>query len=133
MDRYPLFKYSIISLLKKFNLLGVFTIEKVVKIWKKMVIVEDFQYFFAAAVLCDLKSKLLLMDLNECLSCIKSLEGILDIESCINFAVTMSSCLLKNFLTINYCKEKGNETEYKNEFYSTRPWEIPLSPLEVSN
>jgi len=112
---------------------SVFTIDKVKKIWEKMILMEDFQYLFAVSILCDLKSKLLLMDLNDCLSCIKSLEGIVDVDNCIKFAVMMTSLLSSNFFSIPYCSEEHNEDEYQNEFYSTRPWEVPINSVEVSN
>lgn len=103
---------------------NIFTIDRVIKIWEKMLVIPDFHYYFAAAMLCDLKSKIMLMDFNECAACIKNLEGLVDIDHCIQYAVVMAKSLPKSFLVLNYRKE-GDDEQFQNEFYTTRPWEIP--------
>jgi hypothetical protein len=35
----------------------------------------NFLFTFGTAIMCDLKDKFMLMNLNDCLSCIRNLEG----------------------------------------------------------
>ena len=76
--------------------------------------------------MCDLKSKLQIMNLNECMSCIRNLEGIIDINSCIYYAGEILEYLPGSFFIVNSLKNKEQIHEYDNQFYLERPWEIPI-------
>lgn len=97
-----------------------------------MVLIDDFIYLFVVAMLCDLKSKLLLMDANECMSSMKNLEGLIDVANCVKFAVMMSRILPKAILNLKTRKEQ-DEAEYKKDYYKQRPWEIPRDLVEMNN
>ena len=64
----------------------VFPIEKVIKIWNLLHCNPNAIYCFACSIMCDLKNKLLIMNLNEILSCIRNLEGTIDLENCIYYS-----------------------------------------------
>ncbi len=63
-----------------------FPVDKVAKIWDLAICNSNIIPIFAATIMCDLKDKLLLMNLNDCMSNIRNLEGIIDLNSCLNFA-----------------------------------------------
>ena len=107
---------------------SVFPIEKIIKIWQKMILFNDFIVFVGLAMLLDLKTKLLIMNLNECLSTLKALESCVDIDNCVKYATVMSE-LIPRSMTIIVC---GKEAEYKNEFYQNRPWEIPDELAQIT-
>ena len=92
-------------------------------------ICDDFVIFMCLAVICDLRSKLLISDFSECISCLKHLEGIVDIENCLKFATIALQLIPQSILTCNIMKtdmEKGDQA-FANEFYDKRPWEIPYT------
>jgi len=68
------------------------------------------------------------MDINECLSSMKNLEGSIDVDSCIKFAVMLSSYIPKHFL-VNSSEGKEN----KKDSYIKRPWEASVDSIEASN
>ena len=68
------------------------------------------------------------MDINECLSSMKNLEGSIDVDSCIRFAVMLSSYIPKHFL-VNSSEGKEN----KKDSYVKKPWKAPVESVEASN
>lgn len=66
------------------------------------------------------------MNLNECMSCIRNLEGIIDLNACIAYAGDILESLPGSFFNVNSLKNKENINEYDNQFYLERPWEIPV-------
>ena len=112
--------------------LVIFPTEKVLRIWDLIICNPNFTLVFAISIVCDLKSKLQIMNLNECMSCIRNLEGIIDINACIAYAGDILESLPGSFFNVNSLKNKENIHEYDNQFYLERPWEIPveLSILE---
>lgn len=97
-------------------------------------ICSDFIIFMALAIISDLKSKLLISDLNECLSCLKHLEGIVDVENCLNFATVASQLIPESMLVCNLMKKgmSKNDEAFAGEFYEKRPWEIPYTEEALS-
>ena len=66
------------------------------------------------------------------MSCIRNLEGIIDLNACIHYAGEILEFLPGSFFNVNSLKNKENIHEYDNQFYLDHPWEIPveLSVLE---
>lgn len=104
----------------------IFTCDKILKIWDLIICNSNFTILFAMAIISDLKSKLLIMNLNECMSCIRNLEGIIDINSCIYYAGEILEHLPGSFFFVNSLKNKEEVGQYDNQFYLDHPWEIPM-------
>lgn len=66
------------------------------------------------------------MNLNECMSCIRNLEGIFDFHGCLFYAGELLECLPNSFFIVNSLKNNENINEFDNQFYRDHPWEIPL-------
>ena len=102
----------------------VFSIEKVLKIWDLVIIDNNMIICFGAAIMIDLKDKLMLMNLSDCMSCIRNLEGIVDLDFCLYYSAFICQKLSSSFFSLNYSQEE--DQNYDTPFYKERPWEIPL-------
>ena len=110
----------------------VFSIDKTMKIWDLILCEPNLVILFAVAIMCDLKDKLGIMTLNDCISCIRNLEGVIDLDACLFFAGSLSEMIPSSLFVLNFKKEKSsNVDDYDNEFYQARPWEIPLDLVNL--
>lgn len=66
------------------------------------------------------------MNLNDCMSCIRNLEGIVDFDACLHFSGELLEILPGSFFAVNSLKSQDKISDFESEFYTSRPWEIPL-------
>ena len=106
-----------------------FTVDQVLRIWDLVICNANFISVFAAVMMCDLKQKLVLMTLSECLNNMKNLEGIIDFDQCLSQAGKLCDMMPGSFFIVNTAK--SNSGLYDNEFYQSHPWEIPPTVSEL--
>jgi hypothetical protein len=80
-----------------------FDVGSVIRIWDYLFLSEEnFEIFFAVALMCELRETLLLKDSSGTMGCIKNLQSILSIDLCLKYAQHMQSKLPKNLPTLHY-------------------------------
>ena len=86
----------------------VFDIEVVKKIWDFLFLDRDFIFLYAVSILSDLKARLSLLSLTDCMSMLKSLSGVLDYDLCLYYASELCLKIPKSFFYLNIRSQSKN-------------------------
>jgi hypothetical protein len=76
----------------------VFQYEDSIRIWDLWLLNPGIKYIIGVLILVDLKEKLKLLSLSECLTNIRNLEGMVDLDNILYMSGVLAECLPGGFL-----------------------------------